>query len=64
MPVLVCAGAYDGIAPPGNSRAIVRQIATAHYEEFEGGHGFFWQDPRAPEVITAFLGGEDPNPGA
>ncbi len=64
MPVLVCAGAYDGIAPPGNSRAIAAQLPDARYEEFEGGHGFFWQDPRAPEVITAFLGGEDPNPGA
>ena len=58
MPVLVCAGAYDGIAPPENSRAIVDQIENARYEEFEGGHGFFWQDPRAAETITAFLLGE------
>ncbi|MYH68250.1 MAG: alpha/beta fold hydrolase [Dehalococcoidia bacterium] len=58
MPVLVCAGAYDGIAPPANSRAIVARIPDARYEEFEGGHGFFWQDPCAAEVITAFLRGE------
>ena len=58
MPVLVCAGAYDGIAPPENSRAIVRQIPSATYEEFEGGHGFFLQDPRAAERITAFLLGD------
>ena len=58
MPVLVCAGAYDGIAPPANSRAIVARVPNARYEEFEGGHGFFWQDPRAAEVITAFLRGE------
>ena len=57
MPVLVCGGAYDGIAPPANSQAIVNQVSTARYEEFEGGHGFFWQDPRAAEVITAFLRG-------
>ena len=59
MPVLVCAGAYDGIAPPANSRAIVAQVPTASYEEFQGGHGFFLQDPRAAEVITAFLRGDD-----
>ena len=59
MPVLVCAGAYDGIAPPENSRAIVRQIPSATYEVFEGGHGFFLQDPRAAEVITAFFLGDD-----
>lgn len=58
MPVLVCAGAYDGIAPPANSRAIAGQIPTAAYDEFEGGHGFFLQDPRAAEAITAFLLGE------
>ena len=58
MPVLVCAGAYDGIAPPENSRAIVAQIPSARYEEFEGGHGFLWQDPTAAERITAFLLGE------
>ena len=64
MPVLVCAGAYDGIAPPGNSRAIAAQIPNARYEEFEGGHGFLWQDPRAAEVIVAFLVGEDAHPAA
>ena len=57
MPVLICAGTYDGIAPP-EQRAIAGQVATARYEEFEGGHGFFWQDPRAAEVITAFLRGD------
>ena len=55
MPVLVCAGAYDGIAPPENSRAIAARLPDARYEEFEGGHGFLWQDPRAAERITAFL---------
>ncbi len=58
MPVLVCAGAYDGIAPPANSRAIVARLPDARYEQFEGGHGFLWQDPRAAEVITVFLGEE------
>ncbi len=59
MPVLVCGGAYDGIAPPANGRAIAAQVPNARYEEFEGGHGFFWQDPRAAEVIIAFLLGDD-----
>ncbi len=58
MPVLVCAGVYDGIAPPANGRAIAGQIPGARYEEFEGGHGFFWQDPRAIDVIGAFLRGK------
>ncbi len=65
MPVLVCAGAYDGIAPPANSRAIAARIPNARYEEFEGGHGFLWQDPRAAGAIAAFLRGEDdPGPAA
>ena len=40
MPVLVCAGAYDGIAPPENSRAIVwPRVPSARYDaEFEGGY--------------------------
>ncbi len=55
MPVLVCAGTYDGIAPPKNGRAIASQIPGARYEEFRGGHGFFWQDADAAERIIAFL---------
>ena len=59
MPTLVCSGAHDGIAPPANGRAIAQQIPSARYEEFKGGHAFFWQDTRASEVITSFLRGEE-----
>ena len=58
MPVLVCSATHDGIAPPANGRAIAAQIPDARYEEFEGGHGFLAQDPRAYERIAAFLRGE------
>ncbi len=58
MPVLVCSATHDGIAPPGNGRAIAAQIANARYEEFAGGHTFLTQDPRAYERIAAFLRGE------
>ena len=55
MPVLVCAGRYDGIAPPKNAEAIVRQIPNAELAFFEGGHGFFRQDETAYPRMIAFL---------
>lgn len=56
MPVLVCGGRYDGIAPISNLEAIVSQIPGAKLELFEGGHMFYLQDPRAFELIGVFLG--------
>jgi len=58
MPVFICGGRYDGIAPVGNQHAMQRQIANAQLELFEGGHLFFIQDPRAFARIIGFLQGE------
>jgi 3-oxoadipate enol-lactonase len=57
MPVFICGGRYDGIAPVSNQEAMLRQIPHAQLELFEGGHLFFIQDPRAFERIIAFLRG-------
>lgn len=54
-PTLVCAGRYDGIAPPENSEAIAAAIPGAVLELFEGGHVFMLQDPRAMARIREFL---------
>jgi 3-oxoadipate enol-lactonase len=58
VPVYICGGRYDGIAPEDNQHAMQRQIPTAQLELFEGGHLFFIQDPRAFARITAFLRGD------
>jgi len=51
-PVLVAAGRYDGIAPLANSEALAARLPDAELRVYEGGHGFFAQDPTAlPEVI-------------
>ena len=55
MPVLICGGRYDGVAPVANQEALHRQIATSRMALFEGGHLFFAQDPRAFEDIIAFF---------
>ena len=58
LPVYICGGRYDGIAPPANLEALHKQIPDARLEFFEGGHLFLMQDARAFERITAFLQGE------
>jgi len=58
MPVYLCGGRYDGIATPANLEAMQKQIPGARLELFEGGHLFFFQDPRAFDRIEAFLRGE------
>lgn len=55
MPVLVCAGARDGIAPVENSRAIAGQIPGARLEVFDGGHMFLIQDKSAWGRVVEFL---------
>ena len=57
MPVYVCGGKLDGIAPVDNSKALARQIPGACLEFFEGGHLFLREDPRAFPRIIAFLRG-------
>jgi 3-oxoadipate enol-lactonase len=54
-PTLVCGGRFDGIAPPANSEFLARAIPGARLEMFDGGHGFFIQDPSAFPSIIAFL---------
>ena len=54
-PTLVCAGRYDGIAPPANSEAIAAGIPGAELAVFEGGHVFMLQDPTATERAIEFL---------
>jgi 3-oxoadipate enol-lactonase len=54
-PTLVCGGTYDGIAPPANSEFLARTIPGAKLELFDGGHGFFAQDPAALPAMLDFL---------
>jgi 3-oxoadipate enol-lactonase len=56
-PTLVAGGRYDGIAPLANSEFLARSIPGAHLRLFDGGHGFFLQDPEALPVIVDFLSG-------
>ena len=58
MPVYICGGRYDAIAPAANLEAIRKQIPHARLELFEGGHLFFLQDAAAFKRIAAFLRGE------
>ncbi len=58
LPVFICGGRYDGIAPVSNLEALHRQIPGAHLELFEGGHLFLTQDPAAFGRIQAFLLGK------
>jgi 3-oxoadipate enol-lactonase len=55
MPVLVCAGSRDGIAPVENSRAIAEQVPGARLEVFDGGHLFLIQDRSAYGRVGEFL---------
>lgn len=55
MPVYICGGRYDGIAPPAGFEAMQKQIPGARLELFDGGHLFFIQDPRSVDRIGAFL---------
>ena len=55
MPVLICGGRHDGIAPPANQSALLDAIPNAKLELFEGGHLFLIQDKRANPKIAEFL---------
>jgi 3-oxoadipate enol-lactonase len=58
MPVYICGGRFDGIAPPDNLHAIKKQIPNAILEFFQGGHMFLSQDPNAWQRVISFLRGE------
>jgi len=55
MPIFVCAGRYDGIAPPANQHALEAALPDATLEFFEGGHLFLIQDRAALRRIRDFL---------
>lgn len=52
---LVAGGRYDGIAAPENSVRLTERIPNSQLALFEGGHGFFLQDPTAWPAMLAFL---------
>jgi 3-oxoadipate enol-lactonase len=54
-PTYLCAGRYDGIAPPENQQAILSAMPNATLEFFEGGHLFLIQDRSAFGKIADFL---------
>lgn len=56
-PTFVASGRYDGIAPPANGEAIAARVPGAVFRVFEGGHGFFAQDPEALPAVLDFLAG-------
>ena len=56
-PTLVFAGRYDGSNPPEITRALANQIPGARYELLESGHGSWYFDPAAWEMIIDFLRG-------
>ena len=55
-PTLVASGVFDGIAPPENGRRMADRIPNATFREYQGGHAFFIQDPRALPDILDFVG--------
>jgi 3-oxoadipate enol-lactonase len=58
LPVYICGGRCDGIAPLPNLQAMHKQIPRSRLELFDGGHFFFLQDSRAFGRLRAFLLGE------
>lgn len=57
LPVTVCAGEFDGIAPPAHQAGLAARIPGARLLRFGGGHMFFLQDAGAYGAIRdALLG--------
>ena len=54
-PTFVAAGRHDGIAPLDNAEKMAARIPHAQLHVYEGGHGFFGQDPTALPEILDFL---------
>lgn len=54
-PTYICAGKYDGIAPPANQHAMLATLPNATLDFFEGGHLFLMQDRSAFESIIKYL---------
>ena len=56
IPTYLCAGKYDGLAPPENQAAMLEALPKATLDYFEGGHLFLIQDRSAFDAIINFLG--------
>ncbi len=52
---LVCAGAFDDLAPVANSERLVEAIPDARLRVFDGGHLFMLQDRTAFPTMIEFL---------
>ena len=52
---LVVSGKYDGIAPSQNGQTIASRIASASFQEYEGGHLFIVQDKRVLVDLIEFV---------
>jgi len=59
MPTLICAGRYDGIAPPENQALLQSLIPNSALSWYEGGHLFMIQDKQAWRDIITFLAAEN-----
>jgi 3-oxoadipate enol-lactonase len=55
VPTLICAGKYDGIAPPENQEAMLSAISGSQLQWFEGGHLFLIQDKSAWPATIEYL---------
>ncbi len=55
VPTLVFGGRYDGSNPPEVTRRFASQIPGARYELLESGHGSWYFDPAAWQMIISFL---------
>jgi len=56
-PTLVFAGRYDGSNPPERTRTMAERIPGARYELLESGHGSWYFDLAAWEMVIDFLRG-------
>ena len=56
-PVMIAAGAHDGVALPATQQAMAGRIPGAELRFFEGGHMFMIQDRAANAAIIDFLKG-------
>jgi 3-oxoadipate enol-lactonase len=54
-PTLICAGRYDGIAPPPTQERMQSRIAGSELRFFKGGHLFMLQDKAAMPAMVEFL---------
>ena len=55
MPVMICAGRYDGIAPEDNQHRLHQLIDGSSLHWYDGGHLFLIQDKKAWQDIISFL---------